>query len=315
MKNMALMVIQGFQMTKKQPNWFIDQLFSLSDRKAKIDRTGVWIRCPYHSNGMENTPSLHVNLSKPGITVGKFHCLACSEKGNWNKLAEKLSLKHLKASDDTYTAPSFTFSIEKENDLLPLNKLINWPMSFWRGIPKTTLDQYSVKAIFKQKELIAYIPVIEYNTLKGAIYAKSEITTEQRKQGIKPYLFSQGSWKSSCLYGFDNALKHKSNILWVVEGVRDAMKLASFGAKVVAVLGSNFSKEQKFKVDIIDPEVIVIASDPDEAGDKLAVMIENYYQNTIKVDFKPGTDAADLDVNKYNNIVKRLNKVLYKEVA
>ena len=272
------------------------------------DRSGAWIICPYHGNGRERTGSLHVNLTKSGVPVGWVNCLGCGKKGPWNNLAETLKMKQLKASDKVHTSLEFSFEDQQDEITIPLldvSKHIPWPLDKWRTIPKQTLIDFNVRAVFRRKELEAYIPVVEYKKTVGGIYAKTKMTDEERSSGGKPYLFTSGSWKGTTLFAFDKARKRKG-YLWIVEGARDAMKVYSFGGRVVAVLGSNLSMEQKLKIDVLDPELVIIATDPDDAGDKLTEQIKGYYNNFYKVNFPEGKDPAKLTQSRYDKIMQHV---------
>lgn len=304
--------------TSQSPEWFIAELNS-SRRLDKEDRYGAWVICPYHGGGRERTGSLHVNLYKQGIALGFFHCLGCHKKGNWNTLAETLGIKQLKASDKVHGDMSFSFSTPDEDSTeirlpkLDVNKCLPWPLDGWRSIPKQTLIDFNVRATIRRKELEAYIPVVEYKKTVGGIYAKTRMTDADRGAGGKPYLFTDGSWKKTTLFGFDKARKRKG-FLWIVEGARDAMKVYSLGGRVVAVLGSNLSLAQKLKVDVIDPEFIIIASDPDDAGDKLAEQIEGYYDNVYRVRFPKNKDPAKLNQVRFDRIMEKVQR-LYGRVV
>lgn len=307
-------------MIKQTPEWFVNEL-QKTGRLDREDRNGAWIICPNpnHSRGQERTGSLHVNLTKEGIPRGNFNCLGCGYKGPWNVLAEQLKMKQLKAADKVHAALGFSFQQDEEEIKVPLldpNKLIPWPLEKWRTINKQTLLDFSVRATYRRKDLEAYIPVYEYKKLVGGIYAKIKMTDEERAAGGKPYLFTDGAWKNKTLFGFDKARK-RSGHLWIVEGARDALKVYQLGGRVVATLGANLSIEQKNKIDVLDPELIIIATDPDSAGDKLTSQIESYFDNTVKIDFptKPKKrDPAQMNQALFDRYMAKINK-LYGEAA
>ena len=57
-------------------------LDKLGIKPGKANRGGYWIlRCPYHKNGQEKKPSLHVHQID-----GHFKCQSCGEKGDIIKL-------------------------------------------------------------------------------------------------------------------------------------------------------------------------------------------------------------------------------------
>lgn len=308
-------------MISQSPEWFIAQL-EKTGRLDREDRHGAWIVCPNpaHSGGQERSGSLHVNLTKEGIPRGWFNCLGCGYKGPWNKLAtEHLKMKELKAADKVHAALGFSFMQDEQEVRVPFidpKTLIPWPLEKWRTITKETLIAFNARALFRRNALEVYLPVYEYKKCVGGIYAKTRMTDEERAAGGKPYLFTDGKWKSKTLYGFDHARK-RGGYLWIVEGARDALKVWQLGGRVVATLGSNLSIEQKNLIDVLDPELIIIATDPDSAGRKLAKQIEEQFDNTYRIKFptKPKKrDPAQLNQEKFDFIMAKINKI-YGEAA
>lgn len=286
------------------------------DRDPSLTRTGIKIRCPYHSGGQERTGSLQINLTKTDVPVGYWNCLACPEKGPWNKLAEKLGLKTLAAADKVHAASGFSFTAEEVEDMPDLKKLLPWPLESWRTINRETARLYDVRALFRRRELTAFIPVYEYGKVVGGIYAAAKkLTKEQKDRGMKSYIFTDGHWKNNVLFGFDIARKRLKavndglRIVWIVEGARDAMKITMLGGVAVATLGSNFSPQQKQKLDVLDPDLILIGADPDPAGDKLTAMIEAHYSNTLKIEFPKDKDPAQLSEKRYEKIMRKVMRV------
>ena len=66
------------------------------DRALQIKGHNAVIRCPFHSGGMERTPSMGILLEpRKGASPGVYSCFACKAKGSWSNFAELYNLTPL----------------------------------------------------------------------------------------------------------------------------------------------------------------------------------------------------------------------------
>jgi ribonuclease M5 len=96
-----------------------------------------------------------------------------------------------------------------------------------------------------------------------------------------------------------------SKVVLIVEGHKDAFQVAgALGDKVVCVVtdGTKVNNSLKSKIDthISNGDDLYILSDPDEAGDHLAVMIQEHYDiPRIHADYEKSKYCKDLRKRKF----------------
>ena len=121
--------------------------------------------------------------------------------------------------------------------------------------------------------------------------------------GQLSYVNVAGIWSKKNLFGYDIASK-MSGPLWVVEGPRDTANVIQCGGRVVGLLGSYVGPSKIALIEALDPPVVIIATDPDEAGEIAANDLEQRleYIPTVRVNFPKGRDPADLTPKTYQKV-------------
>lgn len=293
---------------------FVCEQIELSNKLSHIDQKGAWIFCPYHGGGQEKTASLLANIYDNGFVAGSFYCFACSEKGNWNKLAEKLGLRPFSIDHKVTGVTGFSLSGigEQKRKLIPnLSKMLKWPSAtYWRNISPATITRVQGRLSKSRNEFCLYLPCIINEDHVGGIYASLDgVITKNWKS---KYLNTPGNWSHSSLFGYDIAAE-KSSILWVVEGPRDCLSLLDKGCSAVALLGSAVTSEKIKLITSLDPDIILIATDSDEAGNKASESIKHNLKGKIpckRIQMESGTDPADLTLKQVRYVERYANKLL-----
>lgn len=277
------------------------------DRAPDYRQSDLWIRCPFHGNGQENTPSLRIRMTvRDGFDIGDSKCFGCQWKGKWNDIADALKLRKARAADELPSEVGFSFDEEKY--ILPnLDLMQSWPKTeTWRTIEGATLNRLGAKLTMFKGRLTLYLPVIVRGEYVGGIYArlsaKKGLTSSQQKS----YTNTPGPWSDVNLYGYDIAVKRKGP-LWVVEGPRDTAKIIQLGGRVVGLIGSNVSEEKIALIEALDPPLILTATDPDDAGNRAAKKLHKYlpYIPHERVEFPEGKDPANFTPRSFQAYLER----------
>lgn len=283
------------------------------DRKLTVLGSEAKIRCPWHANGQERNPSLGILLApEKKWPAGVFHCFSCGVGGGWNKLAEKLGLIKLsKAGIREVSASAILDWAEAtgEDSTLSSLSMPEWPSIDWRSIHCDTLRRYNARRTILGRESFLYLPVHFYGEERGGIRCRLD-----KVKGENSYLNTRGEWSSRYFFGFDQANEKsmRKQPLWVVEGPRDALNIAQFGGRVVALIGASNTKTKIRLIEDLDPPSVIIATDPDEAGDAAADAVRSVvgaYLPTKRLVFKKGTDPADLTRSQVTKIIKAMRKI------
>lgn len=306
-------------------NFFMHELARLpAERGLEYRGNTAWIRCPHpeHSGGMERTPSCKINLDT-GKYQGSYFCFGCKRKGGWNKLADILKLQRI---SDSGKSAHMSFSFKKFDNAVELpdfDNMIPWNINRdWRGIRGETLVRFNTKVYEFNTRFGARINLLfpvaiqdEYVGYIRAIMHKPKIINGKKQL---TYFNMDGEWSSHSLFGYDIAAKKsRRKPLWLVEGPRDTMNVEQHDdSKVVGLIGSYISARKISLIMELDPPVIIIATDNDDAGNNAAdaLMYGDNKRNIpglgalipcIRLNFKNGRDPADLTEAKVRHFNRK----------
>lgn len=284
------------------------EILKCPDRTPDFRNDGIWIRCPYHGGGQERTPSMRIRVDS-GHRVGSHKCFGCKKwSSNWNDLAKTLKLKQTKLSDQTYVAGEFSFDSEYEEQLPVLSEMQDWPATQgWRNISGETLSRMKAKMEFRMGRVMLYLPVHVHKKYVGGVHCELVVTDEMKDRGQLSYVNVSGTWSKQNVFGYDLARK-RNGPLWVVEGPRDTANVVQCGGRVVGLLGSYVGPDKVALIESLDPPMVIIATDPDDAGDSAAEDLENRlkYIPTIRVNFPHSKDPADMTPRIYEKIYRKV---------
>lgn len=122
---------------------------------------------------------------------------------------------------------------------------------------------------------------------------------EREKKGLQKYVNAAGLEKSKGFIGLERVRSKKSKEALLVEGVLDALLLASRGSPVPAIAlgGLSVSKYQQKALEDAGVTDLVIALDNDEAGQKATEkLIESLYNSRVRLYvMKLPPDIKDID--------------------
>lgn len=282
-----------------------------SDRGFVVRGDNGWIRCPYHSNGQESTPSMMINLkrkvtSKGTFNIGSARCHACGKFiPNWNILAKKLSLASDVNQPEDYSNPfddEMDRAVLNESNLyLPnLDNMIPWnPEENWRTVKGGLLVKVGAKIMFNEKieTTQLYLPCYVNKKHVGGVQANL------KKQGKRNYFNTPGEWTRDLgLYPYDYIKKRlkirKVRTVVLVEGGRDSLKSIQYSIPALGILGTgNWSDAKADLLLSLDLKRVIIAFDPDAAGEKATKTVYKSLKDEVDVrrfSFPPDIDPGNM---------------------
>ena len=281
---------------------------SLSNFQSKISGDRIIILCPFHA---ENTPSCSINISDQNYPPGIFRCFGCGEKGNWNKIANALSLPTYKInSSPSKVIYNETKERSPDEQINADGSILDFPMEKWRGISTKVLKKVNAKLYFdeKRKERFVLFPVKVHGEIRG--YVKAAMVKSRLS-----YICLKGKWGNKYgVFPYDTTKGMKGKILVIVEGPRDALRLLRYGIPAVSILGAQNWSESKRNLCLLMDKSIVIAMDGDQAGVKASNMI---YNDFLSVGIRPKTlklmkdsKEAGHKIDPCNMSKERINSLL-----
>jgi 5S rRNA maturation endonuclease (ribonuclease M5) len=282
------------------PEEILQSIGTLHERSPVEKGGGLWIRCPYHANGQERTPSLKINLENGNFPIGSWCCFGCSPRksGNYHKLAVKLGIRSKDDDEDTPYAAALSESalanLLQEND--NANELhaklarepIIPPTQKWRGIQGWLLNdlQARITTLNSSGKSInttrVYLPVHVKDKWKGGIFCSWTENTQIKYENEKHD-------SSSILFPYDYVAKKlqelpaKDRKICAVEGPRDALNLIQNNVLALANLGGE-TIWNEYKSELLmdlNLSALVIATDPDNVGNRLANIIKRQLGEAI----------------------------------
>lgn len=307
----------------------IDFLREIQTYGAQFDPTvkgsDVWIKCPFHGHGQERTPSCRINLVKGKYPAGFFYCYGCGKHGHWNDLIEGIpkltplddeEIKHQETIITRLTPDQRASLLEEDTgEYIDFNSMINWNKNqIWRKINGKLLNSIGAKKFFNPKINTnqLFLPCYQNKKFRGGIKAVIE-----RVPGQIGYFNTSGNWVKKSLFPYDytkSIMKQAGNFVTLVEGPRDALNLLQGGIPALAILGSqNWSKDKLNLVYLLNPDLIVLAFDNDEAGNKATQKISNSFldkSQLLQLQFKPGQDPGDLTIEEIHQYHKKILKYI-----
>jgi hypothetical protein len=223
----------------------------------------------------DKTASLSIHKA-----TGKFFCFGCGvQGGGWNALARKLDLKILSDEDLPDWFETFNKDISARIRKMMMRFDLPWDLEPWKGnwrhVTQETLDAVEAYKWFDDP-LRCYrilLPIYQYGKLRGWTSRR----LDKPKEGVpylKKYRNNPGIEVRDILYPLDVVAQMESNIIVLVEGPYDALRLINFDIPALAVLGSrNFDRGNVMHLLNAGAERVVVAMDHNKAGEEARAII------------------------------------------
>jgi hypothetical protein len=256
---------------------------------------------------------------------GFFKCYSCQEEGKWSKLASRLNLDTLGDNGKDYVEEKVTYQLsdddrkalyeeDEQNEVPEPHELVPWASGHWRGINRKLVravggcEYVDIHAKFQR--LMLYLPCNINGEHVGGI--KAIIERQYKKQ--LAYINTAGRWSREVgLFPYDYTKrfmrKTKCSVLMLGEGPRDALNPLQWGIPALSILGTHSWSEAKAELVLaLDPELIVFAFDPDDAGAKATEVIYDSFKGEVpiaRLNLPPKMDPGKFKERQIIQIKKR----------
>jgi DNA primase len=289
------------------------------------------IVCPFHD---DNRPSCHVNYDE-----GVFHCFACESSGNAfqfvqlanpninglnqlrlyftilnSKKVSKLKLhtskrkgklKHRKTVDkqeELIIAQDYYFGLRTENWKKIDNTYKDYMLQ--RGFNAKALNLCKAKQTMTDENYPIVFPIYDMDQFKGFVRRTQNKYFETQ---ANKYLYNKGFSRLDTLGG-----RYDSEVVVLVEGYMDWLKLRMFGLEhVAAIFGWKITTKQLDKLRARGVKTVISALDMDGPGIRGTDYLRNFFE-VIQFQFPKGVkDPGDLNEKQFKIAYKK-TKALYR---
>lgn len=258
------------------------------DRKVSIRNNEAWMCCvnPDHSGGHESTPSAKINIDETSPYFGTYHCFGCGAKMKWNTFAKQMGLSSIDEDFEKLGIRRLSFRSKmnrdkSEEENTAKRRRFAWPEGReWRGIPGRILKEFGAfvpKMSDVLDEPYLSVPITMFGEEVGTIRALMR-DPKRAADGTKlekSYLNASGKWMAKSLLGFDlaNVPAFRGKPLLITEGPRDVFRGYQANTRIVGLCGSKFNDDRAELIRLLQPCVLIIATDNDDAGNMAAESI------------------------------------------
>jgi DNA primase len=284
------------------------------------------IICPFHD---DNRPSCHVDYEE-----GFFHCFACGASGNAfdfvrlaneeidglnqlilyygilnSKKVKKLKVSKIAVTKRKQDIEDKAAELELAYDYYMGLKTENWKKvkseyktyMVNRGFTASALNMCGAKHTITNKHYPLVFPIYDLDQFKGYVCR----TTNKVVEKDRKYLYNKGFSRIDTLGG-----NYNNDVVVVVEGYMDALKMRQFGLKYVAALfGWKATRIQIDKLKAKGVKTIISALDMDKPGRKGTDYLKNFF-DVIEFQFPQGVkDPGDLNQQQFDKAYLKTKKL------
>lgn len=233
---------------------------------------------------------------------GRFFCFGCGIRGrDWNGLAKYLQVDKL--AEENLPDPFETFALDLKSHIRKamLEFELPWDLEPWKGdythdkksgviIAEETLEALDACRRFDDiyNCYRIFFPVRQYDELFGWVSRR----LDKKKKGKpykKKYLNAPDMQSKKILFPLDTVERMDSNVVVLVEGPLDAVRLLNFDIPALAIMGTkNYSPDNRIDLLNLGVERVVLAMDSDSSGRKARAEIGPSLSEMFEVeDFYP----------------------------
>lgn len=319
---------------------FYDLALYFEEESLKLSYENVQIRCPFHSEGKEKTPSCFYSLERKSAwcygcskkfdifdyvlrKIGsnrfkdaidfliKFTGINPAEKNSLPKVKTPDYLKDIEALKRVKAEKENNFDIFKESDI---KAMIDFRGDFFkdRNLTKETLDFFEVGFDQNEKRIIVPIRDIGSN-LVGA--TGRTIYKDYKEREIPKWKHYKNSNLSNNFFNINNAIsesKSKKGCIIICEGPNDVMFLHQNGYKNVIACLRNFITEAQKWILIKNFMSVYLFLDGDKGGETGRSNIYNEIKDYLDVyEVKPidGKDPDEMTKEEIDEAFRTAQKI------
>lgn len=279
------------------------------------------IVCPFHE---DINASLLINLNE-----GNFYCFGCAESGDafrfvrlmnpkldelkagirYYRILKSDKVKAVKLEREAKVAKDNVQALDEATDYYFGLKTVDWrkvtdPVKEYmlhRGFTEAVLNKTKAKLTYNTGYPIAF-PMFDVDEFRGWVCRTTNKTIERKRK----YLYNEGFSRRNTLVG-----DYRADVVVLVEGYMDRMKLIQFGLnKVAAILGWKITQQQIDKLKKQGVKVVISALDKDACGTKGTEYLRQYF-DVVSFQYPEGIkDAGDLTQETFEIAYKKTKQEL-----
>jgi 5S rRNA maturation endonuclease (ribonuclease M5) len=298
--------------------------------------------CPFHAHsGTSQTLRINLDASK-SLGIGFFKCHSCGKSGHFNKIMEHLGmdLVHGEANPELRNVLTHVKMREDFDNEVPdfrrqiMPRDYKWVRHDGVVIPRYALDLVGAELWHRQQSVPKLGPngkplkddkgrfVIDYWADEQRIWmpvfdrgmpvAYVAALDGKREWYSKKYLNARGDWTKQYIWPFEQVMKKIPNhdVITLVEGPADALRLISAGVPAIANLGVSSWTPQKAEIVSCYYSRVVLCLDSDEAGQRAQQVIRSTFNGLIPVSgiVLKGKDPASLSEPTLTKLARHILK-------
>lgn len=249
--------------------------------------SNLMVTCPYHKGGQEKSPSCGILLSdrtshEKVHKAGTVHCFTCGETHSLEEMISHLYGKHDKG------AYGKEWLMENFNILSTDEILFNYEFTVEQPTKTVEYKQYKqYHPYFASRgisEAVAEAFDLGYDDFHDSVvlphFDKSGHCIMLIKRSITEhvYLNSAGASKTDSVYGIHMVYRKLDKLvncpyIYIVEGAFDVLRMWQNGYPAVGILQASISDYQLELIRKLPFRKVVVATDNDEAGRRVAYQL------------------------------------------
>ena len=277
-------------------------------RRTKSLGSNMQFSCPFHGDGMERHPSCGMSrdIRYSGgkiIEAGTVHCFTCGYTGKLNEFISTLFNRNDGGFfGNQWLKRNFSSSEEQVRPLLDLGLGRTGKresVQSFKPITESELEKYRWihPYMFKRKLTDEIIEIFDigYDKLNDCITMPvrdmkgNTIFFNRRSVGQKFHQYAESDPKTEFLYGAYEVVKYRDRFtdyskVFVTESAINCLTLWTLGIPAVALMGVGGGNQFQLLNDL-PFRTIVLALDPDRAGEEAARKIKRRLRNSKMIYF------------------------------